>query len=61
MLTDSDEDDLKRFRTETKIVDDYPEAFVHAIRYSAVKSLLTTSSSYSSCSSYEDSKLDLSD
>jgi hypothetical protein len=61
MITDSDEEDFKlRFRRERKSVNDYPEAFVDAVRYSAAKSLLTTSSSCSSCSSYDGSKLGLS-
>ena len=55
LLTDSD-DDFEKLRNVSKSVDDYPEAFVHAIRNSTVKSLLTTSSSYTSCSSYNESK-----
>ena len=44
-FTDSDEDlCMKKYLDVSKSANDYPEAFVHAIRYSAVKSLLTSSS-----------------
>lgn len=54
MITESDEE-LTKFAflpNVSKNAKDYPEAFVEAIRNSAVKSILTTSGSCSPRSSY---------
>ena len=61
MFTESDDllIDFAKFRKVSKSAEEYPEAFVEAIRNSAVKSRLSTSSSCSPRSSYTDSKSSL--
>lgn len=58
MSTDSDDElDFMKQRNIPKNSANFPEAFVHAIRHSTVRSLLTTSSSCCSSSTYTDSEL----
>ena len=58
MFTDSDDDlDFKKLLKASKSTDDYPEAFIHAIRNSTARNLLTASSTCSPHLSYSDSKL----